>query len=321
MWRRISAVVIPLIIMIAIFAAMLVRVQDELLLALKTAETAYLIVATGICIAAWLLRGVRYRSILSGLGLHSSVSLSTACIFISQTANLLVPARLGDLVRLFILKHEIEAPYSRGFSSVIVERFYDIITVALLGVIALPFMVDAPEWFYTLIIVPLAAGAALFIVILKIGGIRTENRYVTIVIGLLEDVRDASMNAPALLSLGISSFIIWLVDVAVCAVVAIMFGQTIPISALVLAIVIGNLVKAVPITPGGLGTYELAVALTLELAGTAAPVATLIAVIDHLIKNLVTLGGGAISIFAFGDWAVSIMRRALNRTLTKEELM
>ncbi len=321
MWRRISAFVIPLIIMIPIFAAMLVRVQDDLLLALKTAQPGYLIIATGICLVAWLLRGVRYRSILGGLNLPGSVGLSTACIFISQTANLLVPARLGDLVRLFILKHEIDAPYSRGFSSVIVERFYDIITVALLGLIALPFMVEAPEWFYTLIIVPLAAGAVLFLVILKVGGVRTENRYVAIMLDLLQDLREASMNAPAALSLGVSSFIIWLVDIAVCAVVAIMFGQAIPISVLVLAIVIGNLVKAVPITPGGLGTYELAVALTLELAGTAAPVATLIAVIDHLIKNLVTLAGGGVSILAFGDWAVSLMRRAFHKSLTKEELM
>ena len=39
-----------------------------------------------------------------------------------------------------------------------------------------------------------------------------------------------------------------------------MFEQHIPFAVIVLAIVIGNLVKAVPITPGGMGTYELALA-------------------------------------------------------------
>ena len=81
-----------------------------------------------------------------------------------------------------------------------------------------------------------------------------------------------------------------------------MFEQQIPFAIVVLAVVIGNLVKAVPLTPGGMGTYELALALTFGLAGVDPAVATLIAIIDHLIKNLVTLAGGLVSIYYFGDW-------------------
>jgi len=80
----------------------------------------------------------------------------------------------------------------------------------------------------------------------------------------------------------------------------------------VLAIVIGNLIKAVPITPGGIGTYEFFVANIFILAGVAPAEATLIAVIDHLIKNLVTLAGGIISIYLFGDWVVPTIKKALN---------
>ena len=105
---------------------------------------------------------------------------------------------------------------------------------------------------------------------------------------------------------------IWLLDILVCYAVVLMFQQQIPFAVVVLAVVIGNLVKAVPLTPGGVGTYELALAVTFGLAGVSPAVATLIAVIDHLIKNLITLAGGIISIYYFGDWVIPSIKNALN---------
>jgi len=98
-----------------------------------------------------------------------------------------------------------------------------------------------------------------------------------------------------------------------------MFKEPVPFGIVVLAIVIGNLVKAVPLTPGGVGTYELALALTFGLAGIPAATATLIAVIDHLVKNMVTLVGGVGSIYYFGDWSMDLLKRVFKREIEKEE--
>jgi uncharacterized protein (TIRG00374 family) len=132
-------------------------------------------------------------------------------------------------------------------------------------------------------------------------------------------VKRASLHPRALAVLSGSSLLIWLVDVLVCYAVVLMFQETVPFAVVVLAIVIGNLVKAVPITPGGVGTYELALALTLGLAGTPAATATLIAVVDHLIKNLVTLVGGVGSIYYFGDWSADLLKKVFNREIEREE--
>jgi len=136
---------------------------------------------------------------------------------------------------------------------------------------------------------------------------------------MLDEVKQASLNPRALLMLSTSSLLIWLVDVLVCAAVVLMFQEPVPFAIVVLAIVIGNLVKAVPITPGGVGTYELALALTFGLAGTPAATATLIAVIDHLIKNMVTLVGGIGSIYYFGDWSMDLLKKVFSREIDKEE--
>jgi uncharacterized membrane protein YbhN (UPF0104 family) len=315
MYRKISAIVIPTLIAVGIIGYMLYSVWDQILVAIQHMIPAYLIVAVAICLCAWWLRGWRYHTILKGLNYSVSVRVSTACIFVSQTVNLVVPARLGDFVRVFILKHEYNTTYSEGVSSLVVERVFDIITVAFLGAVSLFFVLNAPSWFSTLIIVPLAVGVLFFAFLLFIGKFSSGNKYIVIILNMLHEIKRASLTPRSLLLLGISSAAAWLLDIFACVAVVMMFEQKIPFAIIVLAVVIGNLVKAVPLTPGGIGTYEPALMITFELAGVAPPVATLIAVIDHLIKNLVTLGGGVISIYYFGDWVIPSIKTALNTKL------
>jgi hypothetical protein len=240
---------------------------------------------------------------------------STACIFVSQTVNLIVPARLGDFIRVLILKHEYNVTYSEGVSSLVVERIFDIFTVALLGAAALFFVVNVPAWFYTLIVLPLAAGVIFFILLLFMGKFSSENRYIAIILTMLHEIKRASLSPKAIVVLGCSSVVIWLLDILVCVAVVMMFQQQIPFAVIVLAIVIGNLVKAIPLTPGGVGTYEISLAITFGLAGVDPAVATLIAIIDHLLKNLVTLSGGIVSIYYFGDWVIPSIRTILDSKL------
>jgi uncharacterized membrane protein YbhN (UPF0104 family) len=315
MYRKISAIVIPTLIAIGIIAYMLFRVWDDLFIALKNIIPAYLVVGMLICLSAWWLRGWRYHIILKNLNYRVSITFSTACIFVSQTVNLVVPARLGDFVRVFILKHEYRTTYSEGVSSLVVERVFDIFTVALLGAVAVFFVLNVPSWFYTVIVLPLVAGVIFFIFLLFMGKFTSENRYIAIILTMLHEIKRASLSLKAVVLLGCSSVVIWLLDVLVCVAVVMMFQQQIPFAVIVLAIVIGNLVKAVPLTPGGVGTYEISLAITFGLAGVDPAVATLIAVIDHLIKNLVTLAGGIVSIYYLGDWVLPSIRTALDSKL------
>jgi hypothetical protein len=187
--------------------------------------------------------------------------------------------------------------------------------VALLGAVALYFVVNVPAWFYTLIVLPLVAGVIFFLFLLFMGKFSSKNRYISIFLTMLHEIKRASLSLKAVILLGGSSIVIWLLDIFVCVTVVMMFQQQIPFAVIVLAIVIGNLVKAIPLTPGGVGTYEISLAITFGLAGVDPAVATLIAVIDHLIKNLVTLAGGIVSIYYFGDWVIPSIRTTLDKKL------
>jgi uncharacterized protein (TIRG00374 family) len=315
MYRKISAIAISTIIAVGIIVFMLYSVRDQLAAAIEHIVWGYLLIAIFICLAAWFFRGLRYRVILKGIGISCGLLFSTGCIFVSQTANLIVPARLGDLVRVFILRHEYQATISQGISSLVVERVFDIVMVAVLGAVALLFVFNVPTWFYTIIFVALGLGVLFYIILISAGRLKSEHKYIRILLTILEQIRQVSLSFRSVVSISAQSIVIWILDVLVCFFVALMFQVTIPFAVIVLAIVIGNLVKAIPLTPGGVGTYELSVALTFTVAGVDPAVATLIAVIDHLIKNLVTLAGGIVSIYFFGDWVLDTIRSAFRREM------
>jgi uncharacterized membrane protein YbhN (UPF0104 family) len=315
MYRKISAILVSTVLAVGIITFMLYSVRDQLATAIEHIVWGYLLVATVICLLAWIVRGLRYKVILRGIGISCGLLFSTGTIFVSQTANLIVPARLGDLVRVFILRHEYRASISQGISSLVVERVFDIVMVAVLGAVALLFVFNVPDWFYTIILIPLVMGVVFYVILIYSGRLASENRYIRMVLTVMEQIRLVSLSLRSVIFISLQSIVIWFLDILVCLFVALMFQVSIPFAVIVLAIVIGNLVKAIPLTPGGVGTYELSVALTFTAAGVDPAVATLIAVIDHLIKNLVTLAGGIIAIYFFGDWVLDTIRGAFRREM------
>jgi glycosyltransferase AglD len=320
MYKKISAILVPTILAIGIIAFMFYRIWSDLIEALQHMVLGYLVAGVTICCIGWWLRGWRYQTIIKNFNYQVSITVATACILVSQTVNLIVPARLGDFVRVLILKHEYNTTYSEGVSSLVVERVFDIVTIALLGAISLLFVLNVRSEFYVIIFIPIVAGALFFIFLLFIGKFSSENRYIQIILTMLHEIKQASLTLQSIVLLGCSSLIIWLLDIFVCYAIVLMFQQQIPFAIVVLAIVIGNLVKAVPLTPGGMGTYELSLAITFGLAGIAPAISTLIAVIDHLIKNLVTLVGGIASIYYFGDWVIPSIKKVFHTKFSGDEI-
>ena len=250
MWKKISAILIQTLIAAALIIFMLYRVWDDLLIAVQHIVPIYLAGAVLICLGAWYLRGWRYQYIIERLGTTISLSFSTACIYVSQTANLIIPARLGDFVRLFILKHEKGTTYTKGFTSIIAERVYDIVIIAVLGLLALPVLISiVPDWYVWMILFVLAAGAAFCIFLIFSRRLHAENKILKKILEIFDQLRQVSSTAGSLAALSISSAIIWMMDVIICYLLSLMFGVTIPFMLVLLALLIGHLVMAVPITP------------------------------------------------------------------------
>jgi len=302
--QKIFGFIISIIIAAVILGVMLARVWDDLLIAVTHMQYLYGVPAIGFCLLAGFMGGYRYQRILHNMAIPAGFLFSTACIFLSQIINLIVPARLGDLVRIIPIHHEYKATVSQGLSSIAIERLFDIITIALLGLIAVVFMIDVPVEFVSVIVITLvlAGIGLLFILISKEW--TTNNRYLGFVLKMLNEIREASLSRQAIMMLLATSGIIWTLNTLVCYSVALMFNAAIPFHLVLLAIVTGNLVKAIQITPGSIGTYELALTAIFELGKISVATATIVSVINHLIINLISLIGGTVSILYFGTWII-----------------
>ena len=317
--QKITAFIVPIALAVLILGGMLVRVWDELLIAVGDVQYRYLVPTLLFCTLSWFMRGYRYQKILNYLMVPAGFLFSTACVLLSQIINLIVPARLGDLVRVIPIHHDYQATVSQGLSSIIVERLFDIITVAFLGLIAVVFIIDVPDWFVSIIVISLVATGIGMLFILVSKEWKTKNRYLAFVLNMFNEIRSAALSRNAIMMLMATSTTIWIFEILVCYFIAIMFQAIIPFNLVLLAIVIGNLAKAVPITPGGIGTYELALAATFELGKVPAATATIVGVFDHLIKNLITFIGGIISILYFGTWVIPRITDILKEKLSRKE--
>jgi len=99
---------------------------------------------------------------------------------------------------------------------------------------------------------------------------------------------------------GGNSLVIWTLDVLTAALVLQAFDvgleATTLLSVCFFAVSVGNLAKVLPLSPGGIGLYEGAFTiLVVGLTPVAAPVAFAASVVDHAVKNVVTLAGGVLS--------------------------
>jgi uncharacterized membrane protein YbhN (UPF0104 family) len=331
-------------IVLTLVAVLLMREYlplGEVVEQMSTADPVLVGAAALVYLLSWPLRGTRYRDILQELDYTEDAGFLTGAIFISQTGNLVFPARAGDAVRAYVVKARRSIPYPTGFASLAVERVFDLLTItvmagavliglALTGVTSIAglqstvFGSSAGQGGYgdagqTAVYVAggvgLAAILAVAVIVLSARSDRnfvrevvsklSNDSYADYVAGVVEqftgDVQTVAGNRSSFLTVGGSSIAIWTLDVITALLVLAAFPSvSLPLVTLVavcfFAVSVGNLAKVLPLSPGGVGLYEGAFTLlVVGLTPIGWSVALGAAILDHAVKNVVTLAGGAAS--------------------------
>jgi len=132
--NRRTGMLVGTLLSVAAFALMFVYIDvDAFVDAVSNADPALVAAGAVVYVLSWPLRGLRYRDILSELGYRESVGFLTGAVFISQTGNLVIPARAGDAIRAYVVKARRGVPYTTGFASLAVERVFDLLTITILA--------------------------------------------------------------------------------------------------------------------------------------------------------------------------------------------
>ncbi|MFW5917664.1 MAG: lysylphosphatidylglycerol synthase transmembrane domain-containing protein [Halorubrum sp.] len=135
------------------------------------------------------------------------------------------------------------------------------------------------------------------------------SRVVDAVVRFGSSVRIVAADPRRLGSVFLWSTVVWALDVltAVLVLAALTggLGGLVPTPTLLvvgtLAVSVGNLAKVLPLSQGGIGLYEAAfTALVVSATGLPIETALAAAILDHALKNVVTLAGGGVAALALG---------------------
>lgn len=251
------------------------------------------------------LRGFRWHRLLRGTGTNIATRDATEILFLSWLVNCVVPAKLGDVYRAYLLKINSDASLSRTFGTVFIERILDLLVIAILGL-------GAGFWSFRNGLPPsiqiVAALGVVVVIVLGAGLLSMRNfgrslitrlplphRFMELYDRFEEGVFGAiaSNGLPLLI---VNTVLIWSTESLrlFLVVQAPHFPNVeLGLSGAVFVALIGSLLTAVPLSPAGLGIVEAGVVGVLTAAyGVPLPEATAIALLDRVISvfSIIVIG-------------------------------
>ena len=253
------------------------------------------------------LRGFRWSRLLKETGFGIPVKDASEILYLSWFVNCVVPAKLGDVYRAYLLKMNSPASLSRTFGTVFIERILDIFAIAILGLAAgyYSFRVDMPPAirvvFVVGIVTVLALGFGLFTMRNFGRRILTRLPFPPRILVLYERFEEGVFGAVGLRHLPLLAAVtgvIWMTEGLRLWLVVQALGfpdVSIGVSGAIFVALIGSLLTAIPLSPAGLGFAQAGVIGVLTVAyKVPLAEATAITILDWAISVLSIIVFGAI---------------------------
>jgi uncharacterized protein (TIRG00374 family) len=304
--KTLFSIIIPLVLVVLVFRLALNIDVNELIEGVSRANKWLLLAAFVVFYAGFPLRGLRWALLLRGSGYRVPVRDSTEILFLSWLVNCLVPAKLGDVYRAYLLK--INSPVvslSTTFGTVFIERILDLFMIASLGLAAgfWSFRSGFPPEIQFVVALGLGVILAMLLVVFTM---RSFGRRILERLPLPHRVLElydkfeqgvfGALGVRSLPPLILITALIWSTEGFRLWFVVLALGfpdVQLGISGAFFVAFIGSLLTAVPLSPAGLGAVELGVVGVLTLAyGINPQEAATIIVVDRLISvfSIVVLG-------------------------------
>jgi uncharacterized protein (TIRG00374 family) len=293
-WRMPAVRLVAGLLISAAFLAVTVSRVDlgETARALGSAAPGWILVALVLVVVELAIRAERWRILL-----HPSAPVSLRASFayltIGYFANLLLPARLGDVTRAYLAGRSFGISSLVTLGTIVVERVSD--TAVILLVVLVAGLAVAPSsqvagWAELVAAaagIGLAAAVLVGIVVLRSGLLdRRIGRQLRAIVGRIAQ-GGAALRRPrgAALVLGLT---VLPFGVAVCTFGAVSSALGLRLDPVQWALVLGVLAlsTAIPAAPGSLGTYEFAGVTVLGILGIASSQALAATVLIHVLATV-----------------------------------
>ncbi|MBI4321282.1 MAG: flippase-like domain-containing protein [Chloroflexi bacterium] len=280
----------------------------EVMEALRRANYAYLVPALGIYFLGVWFRAVRWHYLLAPVK-RIPFGRLFPIVVIGYMANDVLPARMGELVRAYVMGEKELVSRTSSLTTIAIERIFDGMTLLFLAA-AVSFFVPFGQGLQDIVKLGSAAFlgalalvlllalwpplmAAILDVVLKFLPIKVRpevERMATSFVDGLQVMRQARLVILAV----VFSALAWLSEAAMYYLIAVGFGLGQPFYVLLLTTVVANLGTLVPSSPGYIGTFEALAVFTLGLFGVGADLAMSYTIVLHvaLLVPVTLLGFG-----------------------------
>lgn len=219
-------------------------------------------------------------------------------VVIGYMGNNVYPARIGELLRAYVLRKRENVSISSSLATVLVERVFDGVVMLLFVFFSLPFT-PMPDWLRQVVIVGslLFFTALAFFLILAASPRLAQRIYVWVIgrfvperlrrpaIGFLDRFMDGlhSLRSPAdVAMIFVTSLVIWLAETVKYWFVMHSFNFEAPFYVLMLMNGVVNLATTIPSSPGYVGTFDAPGIKVLEGFGIDRAVATSYTLVLHV---------------------------------------
>lgn len=254
-----------------------------------------------------------------------------APLMVGYLGNAVLPARLGEAIRAYLVARRESIPFGGVAGSVVLERIVDTATLAVLAFLAAASL-GGDAWLVRGAAIAAAAGIIVVATLATIG-LEPLLPLARIAIGWLPvgDRRGAltrtaehfvassggAHRRPAVVVVAVLSLGAWLSDAAVFWLVGQALGLELSALGALLVTAITVLATAIPSAPGYLGTFELAAVSVAGAVGIPGPAAFAFAVLAHVMAIVPSAIGGSIALAGIGDGLRSISRAAVDEHVSE----
>jgi uncharacterized protein (TIRG00374 family) len=255
------------------------------------------------------LRSLRWTLILRRVGSPVPYRDATEILFLSWFVNCVVPAKLGDLYRAYLLRGNYGASISRTVGTIFLERISDVVVIFVLALAAGFWSFrgrDNPK-VDALFVVGFVFAFALvtFIVLLRFQGRRVTRLLPMRVREFYERFHEGATGAltPGVLVmvLGLTG-VVWILEGV--RIYFVIHALDLPelgslrISASIFVALAASLLTAIPLTPAGIGFVQAGIVGALALYGVSTEAGTAVAFTDFVLSTLSIIVFGGI-LYAF----------------------
>jgi len=319
--RTILSLILPIVLLV-LFARSLPGFNlAELPSKILAANPLLLLLAFAVFYGGFPIRGLRWAILIRATGYPLKTRDSTEIIFISWLVNCLVPAKLGDLYRAYLLRLNAAVSLSRTFGTVFIERILDLFAIVVLGLAAgfVSFRGRLPGDVQLVFAIGVALVIVLAFLLLSLRNfgrrLLTRLPIPTRILELYDRFEEGVFSAIGLRQIPILlllTAVIWSTEAfrLLFVVQALGFPDVhLGISGAFFVALTGSLLTAVPFTPAGLGIVEAGIVGILTLVYNVPQTEALtIVLVDRAISVLSIIALGSVT------YAVSPMRRGTGIT-------